>query len=252
MAFERIRNSNPTLRLLAEFVVIVLGIVSALAVDGWSQGRAMAEQEYEYLTALRSDMEMNLEVTRHMARQHAFIAEAAELVLDAVLGDVAVDAGYRDLAVAVELTGWNLLTPFIWNTWDDLISTGSIDVIASPDIRVALQAFYSQLESLEILESEWFEYQQRYREQAGHVIDPRTRIELGGALVAGSDFSAEGFTGEGDVNALVAGLRATDRITGTLADIIMTHRAGVAWYGDLEDQIGQTSTLLDDEIGMSP
>ena len=49
----------PLGRLAAEFVVLVVGVLVALGVDRWVAGIDEREQEFAYLTELRTDFVMN-------------------------------------------------------------------------------------------------------------------------------------------------------------------------------------------------
>lgn len=236
-------DAHPAVRLLAEFVIIVLGIVSALAVDGWSQGRAAAEEEFEYLTAIRGDMELNLQIALDMAETHDRIASAAELVLRVVDGGEAASPTYPELAVAVETTGLNLWDPFVWDTWDDLISTGNSDLISNPDVRTSIQSLYGFVERMEILEAEWFDYQQRFRDRADEIVSPWDRI-----AIAEAGLQDQAFQGEGDVDALRNRLMNTEGLSGPLADVVLTHHTGGRWYRDIAADIEALLALLGEEL----
>ena len=74
--------------LLAEFVVIALGVFSALFVDTWLNDREDARIFVVYLERLQGDLELDIQQLEERIKYHQYILEEGRLVLAAFRGEV--------------------------------------------------------------------------------------------------------------------------------------------------------------------
>jgi hypothetical protein len=125
-------------RLAAEFFVIVIGVLVALGVDSWTTDRAERVLEREYLQRLLDDVHYDL-------GEFAFLDSIGQIGFEASVTLTAPQA-VADLApsllVATVAAAANERQPDLSrSTYRELLSSGRIDLIQAPDVRIALAAY---------------------------------------------------------------------------------------------------------------
>ncbi len=135
-------------RLAAEFVLLVAGVLTALGVDAWWQGRTERVREAEYLDQLHEDA---LENRRRLA-------EALTIERDQLARADAVQRALRSRQPMDRdsATSWMIREPtFPWysdprvltGTIVALVETGDINLIRQGDLRSAIIGYLGQLEA---------------------------------------------------------------------------------------------------------
>jgi len=133
-------RTGPTalaLRLLAEFAVIVLGVLVALGVEGWFSDRQDADREVELLQSLASDLRGSLAILEE--DNSATLSRVG--TLDWFLR-VPVDSGEAvpidslpSVSNAANVTAAYYPT---LRTYETMIATGTFDLITSEGVRRSL------------------------------------------------------------------------------------------------------------------
>ena len=72
--------------LAVEFVVIALGMLSALAVDTWIQDRQDARRAAEYRVRLMADLQADMDNLRDRAQYYSLIRDAGLAVIEVLEG----------------------------------------------------------------------------------------------------------------------------------------------------------------------
>jgi hypothetical protein len=141
------------LRLSGEFVVIVVGVLMALAVDQWAAKASDPETEVEYLEALLRDLDAEAEFfadatgpLRLLALADSALQEVGPVARGTAAFPVDTVRFLRQVitsrrTVAVASTG----SP----TFEELVSTGSLRLIRSAELRSNLIAYYSLATNIE-------------------------------------------------------------------------------------------------------
>ena len=138
-------------RAAAEFVVIVVGVLVALAVDGWREDRAERVLEKEYLERLISDVRGGQGRLVELVQEHLQAAERNMEVVEPFLryGDpipldtVSFIAALFQSSRSVVL---NLADTYPNTAFEELWSTGRFILIKDAEIRSAVIAHYSLIE----------------------------------------------------------------------------------------------------------
>lgn len=159
--------SAHTRRFGAEFIVIVLGVLSAFAVEGWSEQREDARLEQSYLVRLQEDLARDLQQIKR-ARWAAFANTRAATTLlyeigDPLAADVPVmteSAQSIDFTVpATEVIAVDHLGDLVWmsyryrvlqpnrGTYDEMTYTGRLIVIESDAVRAGIIDYYAFIAS---------------------------------------------------------------------------------------------------------
>lgn len=137
------RIQIPIQRAAFEFVIIVLGVLAAFAVENWKESRAEADLEAEYVERLLSDVALDLE-------QLQFTLGLAE---EKIVGLREVRAWKSDSDSSENLIknlrpstslGWSL-PRLNTATFEDLNSTGRLGLINDINLRRAILDYYRNL-----------------------------------------------------------------------------------------------------------
>ena len=129
---------------IGEFVIVVAGVLIALAMDGWNDDRLNRFEEAELVERLISDLERD---ARHIDRGLGLLAGKTES-LDRVEATLAAEvepddpAGFLGDVVEGAQYGWNQATARRV-TFDELLGTGKFGLITDRDLRVGIAEYYA-------------------------------------------------------------------------------------------------------------
>ena len=138
-----------------EFVVIVVGVLAALAVDQWRSERDDRKTEVEYITRLRIDVEADIENFYRFERILEAKAQFLQSLLDDTIDSVFAD-DTRGLMEAKVYSAYRALPDSVSTTFDELQSTGRLALIQDLAQRDALSKYYSGFEHISAVLSEPF------------------------------------------------------------------------------------------------
>jgi hypothetical protein len=133
---------------LGEIVLVVIGILIALSINNWNQQRIKSDKEEAYLINLDRDLDNQLVSIDIQIEYEQKYIDAAKPVLDGYhsTSTLYIDSltSYR-LQVLMERKTFVRTDP----TYEELISTGNIDVLKNSDLRNSLLEYYQELERVE-------------------------------------------------------------------------------------------------------
>jgi hypothetical protein len=122
---------------VAEFAVIVLGVLVALGVDSWASGRDAAVRELELLESLREDLRVSI---ASLQDDQAF-TRGREATLEWLLRfpmEPATDFPADSLPSVTRAANWTAAYYPTLRTYESMVATGTFDLISDSDIRLAL------------------------------------------------------------------------------------------------------------------
>lgn len=130
-----------------EFVVIVLGVLAALALDQWNDDRVNRATEVEYLIRLSADLDADIQ---EFSRFEPIIETKARIIKD--LRDQSVPTLLsRDpekLLQELVLSSFTGIPATRSTTFDELLSTGRLQLIQDVALRDALSRYHTEHELL--------------------------------------------------------------------------------------------------------
>ena len=155
-------------RWVGEFVVIVLGVLAALAVDSWSEERNNRVLEREYLARITEDLNRDVAEIEETINASILQARSATTLLS-ILDDPLADHVPRFRSDALKALDFSVpaneefdmpVKRLVWlvardrnfgprrNTYDELLATGRIVVIDDPVLRTSIIEHYALIEDV--------------------------------------------------------------------------------------------------------
>lgn len=196
---KNLRSANWT-ELTLELVVVVVGILLALAIDSFSAERQERILEQSLLSQLQADLEgADEQISAQLAQTEAAAAAAVNLL-----------AAARDERVATDDSVAAWLTRISW--WSDphpttasaqaLVSTNSLHLIQSDELRSGIVRFLDQVRQLELRIPRFEEELTVRMSGINRLVDPleRGQVVYVGVLDAGVEAHVSGTVG-GEVTA---------------------------------------------------
>lgn len=135
-------------KVIVELVLIVVGILTALAIDGWAQDRRDRESERAYLELLRDDLVLIESQLRNFADfEKANLATAASRYVALAPGEVRIDPAQVQSALAGLTVRRTVQVASA--SYTDLQSTGNLQIIRNRELRQRIIRYFAQTERLE-------------------------------------------------------------------------------------------------------
>lgn len=160
----------------AEFLVVLTGVLVALAINSWWETRREHALEQSYLRRLEADLLADsVEFDRHISIERSRGAQARLLI--AALNGKTTSAD--SLIRAIEQVGWATAFSLSPYTFLELQSTGNLRLIRSPAIRTAISTYYYQtINNQELLMDYARDRAWRYATSTSHVLSPELRVRI--------------------------------------------------------------------------
>ena len=222
--------------LLAELVIIAVGVGVALAVDNWNETRKERVAERDYLRGIAADLEASaqgLEQTRNAAIENR---AALEQLISIAHG--APPPPDPELAVTLVRATYLGLPRLTTITFEELVSTGSLRILRNTRFKRSLAELLEGFRQ----HSQWFDNYRR--------IEYNTEIALRG--LAPIEVRTEGFgaverpevMARFDSEAVVRALRSNEDIVPILEDSVWTQARAVRTADILLQHIAAQRAML--------
>jgi hypothetical protein len=135
-------GSKMALKALAEFAVIVVGVLAAFAVDDWATDRADRADESRYLTELLGDVRADSAV---IERQIALLATVRSRLAElAPVARAEAPVPVDTITFLRQVAGSHIYSLALGSqtTFQELLATGSLRLIQSTEVRSAVIRYY--------------------------------------------------------------------------------------------------------------
>lgn len=174
---ERSPGRSPKwLASLRDLLLIVAGVLIALAVDQAVQAMGERRREAQYFAALEQEIEADLAALRGPLLAGLDQREEAAKLVIAGLNGAPLEPSR--LVAALDRAGHVAFFAPRRTTFDDLVSTGNLRLIRDPEVRAALIAYYDVTElnaANDLVRQEiWY----GYRPTLDDVLDPLVLAEV--------------------------------------------------------------------------
>ena len=207
-------------RLLAEFVVIAIGVMAALAVDNWNDDRKDRIAEREYLDGIAADLQSTAEGLADTREAAADNQEALYLLIAIAKGGSTPPA---EALVEALIRSTYLGLPRVSEiTFRELVSTGSLRLISNSDFKRRLAEFYREFEYSSQWHSEYRRKEAATERLLRGLLPLHARLRMDEAGIARA-------AAEMDVPAVVDAIKSRPDAIAILEDSVWTqHRVMLA------------------------
>ena len=238
-------------RLGGEFVVIVLGVLIALAADRWMSGFDRRDQESLYLSQLAENLRADSAALAYQMEELSQRSETALqlLLLTEAANTARVPDDSRSFAAGFEGVGFYDPMDYADETWRDLVSTGNAGVIGDARLRQALSRYYNQIEAFRIIEMEWDTQLRVYETNAWNVLPPLRRLSVLSAwleevypILGDVDVEAPN---RSDVLAILSALRSRPDLRVQLGQVRATTAIAGVFYQDIQSEATKLLRLVE-------
>ena len=137
-------NASKVRRAAGEFVIIVTGVLTALALDGWNSARQDREREKQYLTSLQADLETQVDRFNSWLTRFDQRAAVAEQLWQVVTTSTPPTVSREDLHGAF-VSGGTYHPPRLYSdaTYQDLITTGNLHLIRDQKLKAGILNYHA-------------------------------------------------------------------------------------------------------------
>jgi hypothetical protein len=216
---------------------VVVGILIALQVNQWEQGRENRKQESYYLARLTTELKSNRKISDELRAFRSFQNYNARLILKFYNNELPKDSVDQGFFLALEHLSWLYRHNFEKDVWEELKSTGNIELISDRELRTDLAHLYNTMGFYGNFEDEWATFNMGYRRLLGNadLFDFNTRYELTKTLRP-SDASGK-IKNLPDFDRTIIRLRSLEGLEGYLTDIVLSSETGAKMYSGLVTDI---------------
>jgi len=198
-------------RALAEGIIILVGVLVALALDRWVAGQDSASLQEQLATmSWRLDFALS--------------------VLDRAEGRSADPSAPDQFLTSLETVAWYTPWSPTRSTWDELVATGNLDLIRDSGSRQRLFAYCSLLDVVSLVEADFEDQFARFEVPAWSLIPPRLRLRVfpGVDIVGSSRVGAD--PTEADVPQVTERLTSDPTFYGAFVSLIQNLQAAKSHY----------------------
>jgi hypothetical protein len=137
-------------RFVAELMLIVIGILVALSIDGWAQDREDRRNELAYLGVLSRDLDQMVEQLEVYIEFATITAESGAGVLRILSGD-RFEEYTGELGLYLSSMSARRTLRLVSAAYTDLTSTGNLRLIRSRSLRDQLLRYFAEVARIELI-----------------------------------------------------------------------------------------------------
>ncbi|WP_412069184.1 hypothetical protein [Rubrivirga sp. IMCC43871] len=142
---------RPTLRwFAAEIVVVVAGVLIALALNAWWGDRQQAQEEHRLLASLLGEVEANEARVARIVAFHTALRQTATTLLEASANpasDVSADSADQLLT---DVSWWGSYTRLQTAVLDAAVQDGQLDLVRADSLRRLLGTWHTELAAVRV------------------------------------------------------------------------------------------------------
>ena len=211
-----------------ETLAVIVGILSAFAIDNWDEKRKEIKREKLYQENIRAEFVSNKSIAESNLEFSRIQRSNSEMLINIALKDSVPTDTLRFLT-ALEHTGWTYSgSKYTRDEWSDLHSTGNMKIIRNQKLLQLLRQFYKRADAMQDFVPQFEGYNYAYRKIYGEFMDPELRLEISGNIGPFRPLEKIGITP--DIERIVTTLRQNKRVSNSLVEVYMNQRVVSRFY----------------------
>jgi len=193
--FRKVFGEHYLLRAASEMLLIVVGVLLALAIDAWLEDRQERKSEVRYLEGLLADVRTDVNEYTILVSELELYQRAVEIMKSVTDGHSNNFSSPNHILRVLRCSTFLPAPVESRGTFTDLLSTGNLALLHDGETRRAVLSYFSRIDASAQFKDELRAYQMNYR---------RIILEFSTLDSAEED--------EVDVNALVARMQSDKRL----------------------------------------
>ena len=125
-----------------EIIVVIVGLFMAFQLGRWWEQRDDRQQEQQYIQRLVTEVETDIKAITYAIKLAEIRQGFAELLMSVAEDPAAADGKPVQFLAAVAQAPFTFTPSLVSHTFDDLRSTGNMDLIRSLGVKTALYDYY--------------------------------------------------------------------------------------------------------------
>ncbi len=172
------RISKYLLYAVGEIVLVVIGILIALAINNWKENRAIAKIEYGYIQNLREDLQVDIDLYNDYLIKTAEIFEIIDsLVVQLSSDNFQATSDESAFKSRIMTTKWNRVRP-VERTFEQMKSSGQLVIIREQVVSDNISDYYNSIFELETYNEALLVWLDNYISLMGKVYDGHVLFEI--------------------------------------------------------------------------
>ena len=131
---------------IGEIVLVMIGILLALQVNNWNENRINSSKEYEYLIGLKNDLITQIKDFKEREQFYDRLIEMGESILSDFSAKESLSK-IDSINVKLSFMMYSLKYPDIKTTFNELSTTGQLNLIKEKSLRSIIIRYYQYSES---------------------------------------------------------------------------------------------------------
>jgi len=126
---------------VGEIILVVIGILIALGINNWNSNRINTSKQRDYLMAIKNDLEKQIPVFNTLVKR----CDSISVVGSNILNDYKSSQDFSlidSLNKKLSLFFYSEKFPGIYTTFEELKSTGQINLIKNKSVRTQIISYY--------------------------------------------------------------------------------------------------------------
>lgn len=165
---------------IGEIVLVVIGILIALQINNWNEGRKDRIEEKKFLTRFEAEITANIESISTSIMLNKKRMKRAEFLMKTIDSSQLAEISPNYFIRSIEHAGYTFYPVISDNTFQEIKSSGKLSLIRNENIRSALQQYYSWW-SFDLGQYNFIreDTQLRYNHEKEGILSPSQQISMG-------------------------------------------------------------------------
>ncbi|MGB5243478.1 MAG: DUF6090 family protein [Lutimonas sp.] len=165
---------------IGEIVLVVIGILIALQINNWNEGRKDRIEEKKFLIRFDEEISTNIESISNSITLNKNRKQRAEFLMKTIDSPLLLENSATYFIRSIEHSGYTFYPVISDNTFQEIKSSGKLSLIRNEKIRSALQQYYSWW-SFDLGQYNFIreDKQLRYKHAQEGILSPSQQISMG-------------------------------------------------------------------------
>jgi len=136
---------------IGEIVLVVIGILIALSINNWNEGRKEGFIEQKYLMRLLVDLENDYKTLTYSKGLSKDRINQINLLTDVIKNPVQSNENPKQIIESIEKVTWRSYLPLSKIVYNELLNSGKMSLIQSEKLRELLSNYYGAADHWEMI-----------------------------------------------------------------------------------------------------